>query len=153
MEEKNEQGLMVVDDNNSFVADLTVAAKTMFCSVIAETQEEKAALFTNMNSPARRLKDEINLEIKAKHLYCELVRVVNKDTGDLQTCPRTVIIDENNVGHQCVSWGIFNSIKKLIAIYGTPEWNPPVPVVVKQISKGVYNVLTLEGAPAAGNKK
>ena len=61
-----------MDDNNNFVVDLTTRT-TQYCSMVANTPEEKAVLFNAMNNPANRLGDCINQTIKVKDVFVEVV--------------------------------------------------------------------------------
>lgn len=141
MENTNNTSLAIMDENDSFIADLT-SAKTMFCSIKAETDAERAIVFNATNNPEKRIADCINTVIHVKDLFCEVVPCTNKETGEVTTCPRTILIDEKGVGHVAVSRGVFNAIKKVIALYGAPTWETPIPLEVKQISKGERKILT-----------
>ena len=135
--------LMTMDEDSSFVADLTTR-QTTFCSMVAKTVQEKALLFKAMNNPEKRLGDCINMKIMAKDLFCEVVTCINQQTGGMQDCPRMVIIDENGVSYQAVSLGVYSGIKKLIQVFGEPTWEEPLPLVVKQITKGEKKLLTFD---------
>ena len=135
--------LMTMDEDSSFVADLTTR-QTTFCSIVAKTVQEKALLFKAMNNPEKRLGDCINMKIMAKDLFCEVVTCINQQTGKMQDCPRMVIIDENGVSYQAVSLGVYSGIKKLIQVFGEPTWEEPLPLVVKQITKGEKKLLTFD---------
>lgn len=141
MENQNTTAIITMDDNNSFIADLTTRS-TMFCSIVAETPEAKALVFNAMNNPDTRIGDCINMTIMAKDLFCEVVTCVNRETGEANQCPRIVIIDDKGKGYVAVSLGVYNAIKKIIAIYGAPTWDKPIPLEVKQISKGDRKILT-----------
>ena len=114
-----------------------------FCSLKAETPEEKATLFRIMNSPEKRISDCINQTILVKDVYCEVVQVTNKETGEVNTCPRVVLVDKDGIGYQSVSFGIYGSLKKLFQVYGVPTWEEPVPVKVIQISREKNKILNL----------
>lgn len=114
-----------------------------FCSLKAETPQEKATLFRIMNSPEKRISDCINQTILVKDVYCEVVQVTNKETGEVNTCPRVVLVDKDGIGYQSVSFGIYGSLKKLFQVYGVPTWNEPVPIKVIQISREKNKILTL----------
>lgn len=134
---------MVNDDDARFIVDLTTRA-TQYCSMKAETEEEKGKLFNATNNPDYRLADMINMEVKVKDVFVEAVHCTNRDTGEINVCPRVVLIDENNIGYQCVSIGVFSAIKKLFGIYGEPMyWKAPIKMMVKQITKGERQMLTL----------
>lgn len=114
-----------------------------FSSLRAETDEEKANLFNAINNPEKRLADCINMKIKAKDLYIEVVNCTNEETGEITACPRIVIIDEKGVAYQAVSLGIYSALKKVIQIFGAPTWEKPITLEVKQVTKGTRKMLTL----------
>ena len=130
------------DEGFSIAVDMTTA-QTQFCSMKAETKEEKTALYNAMNNPDKRLADCINMQIKAKDLYVEVVNCTNEETGEVTACPRIVIIDEKGVSYQAVSIGIYSALKKVIQVFGAPSWTDPVTLEVKQITKGSRKMLTL----------
>lgn len=134
----NELKTMEID---GLVADLTTR-QTSFCSLTATTPEEKAKLFNLMNAPQHRLSDMINMSIEVTDIFVETVQCTNKD-GEIILTPRIVLIDKNGEGYQCVSMGIYGALKKLFSIYGTPHWEEPLSLTVKQITKGDYKILTL----------
>lgn len=130
-------------DGVNFVVDLT-SRTTQYCSMVANTPKEQAALFNAMNNPEFRLADCINETIKVKDVFVEVVNCANEDTGEVVACPRIVLIDSNNKGYQCVSVGIFSALKKLFGVYGEPsKWKSPINLKVKQITKGKKQMLTL----------
>lgn len=130
------------DEGFNVVVDMT-SAQTQFCSMTATTHEEKAAMFNAMNNPDKRLSDCINMQIKAKDLYIEIVNCTNEETGETNACPRIVIIDEKGVSYQAVSIGIYSALKKAIQVFGAPTWETPVTLEVKQVTKGNKKMLTL----------
>lgn len=134
---------MIMEENKGFIADLT-SAKTTFCSLSADTREEKANLFKAMNNPEKRLGDCINMVIMAKDIYCEVVDCLNQQTGEVTQCPRIVIIDDKGIGYQAVSIGIYSALKKIIQVFGSPTWNEPIPLEIKQITKGDRKLLTFD---------
>ena len=113
-----------------------------FCSMAANSPEEKADLFNATNNPAHRIADYINATINVRDIFCEIVSVANRDTGEVSQCPRVVLIDENGEGYQAVSFGVFSALKKLMQVYGVPTWEPAIPIKVQQISKGTNKMLT-----------
>ena len=130
-------------NENGFIADLT-SVKTQFCSLEPKNEKDRALLFKVMNNPENRLGDFINTTIKVKDVYVEVVDCHNDETGETTQCPRIVFIDENGVGYQCVSLGIFSALKKLFQIFGTPTWKTPIPLTIKQITKGDRKLLTFD---------
>lgn len=150
--ETNETGVSIVQANtgvNKFAdmgfdisVDMT-SAQLSFSSLKADTDEEKASLFNAINNPEKRLADCINMKIKAKDLYIEVVNCTNEETGEVTACPRIVIIDDKGVSYQAVSLGIYSALKKVIQIFGAPTWEKPISLEVKQVTKGTRKMLTL----------
>ena len=135
-----------MDGDNNFIVDLT-SRTTQYCSMVANTPEDKAILYNAMNNPAYRLADCINQTINVKDVFVEVVNCTNEQTGEVKPCPRIVLIDDKKQGYQCVSIGVFSAIKKLFGVYGEPDtWVRPVPLTVKQITKGERKMLTLNVA-------
>jgi len=136
---------VVMDDDEKMVADLTTR-RVSYCSLTAETAEEKTTLYNAMNNPAQRVKDCINEVIALKDVYVEVVHCSNRETGEVIAAPRVVFIDENGVGFQCVSTGIFSALKKLFAVFGEPRtWSAPVKIKIKQINRGTdKSILTFD---------
>lgn len=125
--------------------DMT-SAQTQFCSMKASSDGEKASMFNAMNNPDKRLSDCINMKINAKDLYIEVVNCTNEETGEVTACPRIVIIDDKGVSYQAVSLGIYSALKKVIQVFGVPTWEKPIPIEVKQVTKGTRKMLTLNVA-------
>lgn len=135
--------LTVMDEDERFIMDLTAERKTQFCSMIPKNEDEEVVLFNAMNNPEKRIGDCINMTINVKHVFCEVVTCVNRETGETNMCPRIVLIDTDGVGYQAVSLGVFSALKKIFAIKGSPTtWKKPVKLQVVQITKGDRKLLT-----------
>ena len=125
--------------------DMT-SRQTSFSSLVAVTDEDKADMFNAINNPDKRLADCINMTINAKDLFIEVVNCTNEETGEITACPRIVIVDDKKVSYQAVSVGIYSALKKIVQIYGSPTWEKPIKLMVKQITKGNRKMLTLNVA-------
>lgn len=113
------------------------------CSIKAETAEEKALVFNAANNPQHKVADFINKKIMVKDIYAETLELVNKETGEVDKAPRIVLIDEAGEAYECVSVGMFSALKKLIATFGEPTWEQPIPVVIKQEKVANGSMLTI----------
>lgn len=135
--------LATMDEDERFIMDLTAERKTQFCSMIPKNEDEEIVLFNAMNNPEKRIGDCINMTINVKHVFCEVVTCVNRETGETNMCPRIVLIDTDGVGYQAVSLGVFSALKKIFAVKGSPTtWKKPVKLQVVQITKGDRKLLT-----------
>lgn len=142
--------IKVVETNEQVPADFAneltgvVERNTMFCSFEAVTPEDKKKLFNAMNSSENALGDHIGETIAVKDVFCETVTIVREETGEKIIAPRIVLIDEKGNTYNSTSFGIFNSLKKLMQVFGVPTWHDPVKVKVKQLNRNGNRVYTLE---------
>ena len=124
-----------------------------YFSVNPVTQEEKIAVFNAINNPDERLADHINETIEMRNLIIEMVDLTNESTGEIEACPRIIIIDNSGKTFQAVSVGVFSALKKIIAIFGEPKtWESFILVKVKQVTRGERKMLTLEIVPTPKKK-
>lgn len=115
-----------------------------FYSVKAETQEEKIKLFNSINNPKHRLADFINKKIKVKDVLVEMVELENETTGEVEKCPRIILIDDKDESYQCVSLGVFSALKKIFVLFGVPTWDKAISIEIKQVTRKERKMLTLE---------
>ena len=111
----------------------------VYCSMVATTDEEKKKLFNTLESCDVLLNDCVGNEIAIKDIYIEERNVIDEETGELRTKYRTIIFDENGQTYATGAYGIYNVLKKIVQIYGTPDlWQEPLKVKVakKPIGNG-----------------
>lgn len=141
----NEQGVLAVQENNSVMSMSDSTHKAPYCSMRVESVEDKKKLFNYVNNPSKRVGDCINEVIEIKDIYIAEIDIVNKDTGEVSVCPRTILISSDGQSYQAVSVGVFNAIRNLIFMLGDPmTWDAPVPIKIKQITKNTNSILTFE---------
>ena len=135
--------------------ELSADSSSMFCSLQGGTRAEKARVYNAMNNPEHKVADCINKTINVKDVLAEYIEVGKTDSegkpvvdenGEqvMDTVPRVVLIDDKGEAYQAVSVGIFNAVKKAIAVFGAPTWDEPLPITVKQISLGTNKMLTFD---------
>lgn len=143
-EKQNVRNVVMSDTGEHFILDLT-NRNVQYCSMIAETEEQKTILYNAMNNPEKRIADCINETISVKEIFIEVVFPVNEKTGESNACPRIVLIDADGIGYQAVSLGLYGAIRKAISAFGEPNtWSAPRQFKVKQITKGEKKLLTLD---------
>lgn len=113
------------------------------CSIDAVDPETKAIVFNAANNPDHKVKDFVNKTINVKDIYAEIIEAI-EETGEITKVPRIVLIDDTGLAYECVSVGMYSAIRKLVAIYGAPTWEPPLTVTVKQKSVGKGSMYTLQ---------
>lgn len=128
------------------IKELSQPESNAFCSIKEDSLEAKKLVYNASNNPTHKIDDYINKEIALKDVFVEIIELANENTGELEQAPRIVLIGDKGESYQCVSNGIFGSLKKLMAIFGEPTWEDPIHVVVKQVKVKRGTMLTLEVA-------
>lgn len=128
------------------IKELSQPESNAFCSIKEDSLEAKKLVYNASNNPTHKIDGYINKEIALKDVFVEIIEVANENTRELEQAPRIVLIDDKGESYQCVSTGIFGSLKKLMAIFGEPTWEEPIHVVVKQVKVKRGTMLTLEVA-------
>lgn len=116
MEEKE----MVVKDEKSLMEEMKVRN---FCSISCETTEEKKTLYNALEECDVLLNDCVGQTIDIKDVYCEEKEVIDEETGEVKTKFRTIIFAQNGQTYATGSYGIFNSIRKIMSIFGAPTYS------------------------------
>ena len=83
------------------VRELEGSNLAAFCSVKAETMEDKALVFNAANNPQHKVADYINKKIMLHDVYAETLELINKETGELDKAPRIVLIDDKGEAYEC----------------------------------------------------
>lgn len=126
-----------------YVGEITNSESVCYCSMKVGTLEDKKTLYNCISDPKYRLADEINKDILVKNVYIESVECKRPDES-VEVCPRIVLIDADGEGHQCVSFGVYNALKKIFGLMGDPQqWENPLKLTVKQVTKGERKMLNL----------
>lgn len=122
----------------------STSASDVFSSKEVKTLDDKKALFNALESCDVLLNDCVDKVIKIKDVYCEKQEVTDEETGEVRPKYRTILFDVDGKTYATGSYGIYNVIKKLIAIYGLPTWEEGLKVkVIKQKVKDGKSKLSL----------
>lgn len=116
----------------------------IFCSFSPDTVEGKKSLYKAITNPDHKITDMVGKEIAIRDVVVATCQFVDEETGETTPGNRTILIDTNGVSYGCSSTGVYNALRNLIAIFGTPTWSDGLLVRVGQISKGVNRIITLE---------
>lgn len=134
----------VISDLREYdVRELNAEMIPAYCSVKGESNEAKALVFNAANNPQHKVNDFINKKIMVKDVYAETLELVNKESGEIEKAPRIVLIDAEGEAYECVSVGMFSSLKKLLKTFGEPTWEDPIPVVIEQVKVANGTMLTM----------
>ena len=123
-----------------------------YTSLLADSEDTALLLYKVMNNPDESLGDHINEIVTIRHIFIQPVELVNQETGEAQVCPRIVLISDDSTTYVTISKGVYNSLKNICTIIGTPEtWKAPVKVKVIQRTIKERKMLSLDAVDFGGN--
>lgn len=149
METQVNQEIVSQDINSFSIEDSDFVGKlfdrqTSYCSLSTGTPEDMGKLYNAQNNPDKRIKDCVNMPISVKDIFVETVSLVKEETGEVNKCPRIVLIDDKGTSYVAVSMGIFSSVCKMMKTFGAPTYVNPVKMMPVLINKGDRSLLTLK---------
>lgn len=117
-----------------------------YCSMVAETREEKAVLYNAVQNPDSKISDHINQKIQFINVKMEQVEMTDEETGETRKAIRTILITPDGKGILCTSNGIARSLYDMFSIFGTPDtWEGEVmECIVRQVETGKGRTFKLE---------
>lgn len=123
-----------------------------YCSMQVTDEKSASMLFKAMNQPDDSLGDHINETIDVTNIFIQAVPMANQETGEMNVVPRIVLFDVEGKTYVTVSRGIYNALKNMCAIVGTPEtWKAPVTIKVGQRQIKERRMLTFDVVSWNGN--
>lgn len=120
-----------------------IESGAMYCSMKTETMEDRVAFYNAMSAPDEQLRDHINEVLYFKDVFVEPVEVTDEETGENRSANRIVLLDVNGVSYSTMSNGIYNSLKRVFAVFGCPTWENGLALKVKQVNNKQRQMLTL----------
>ena len=132
--------------NNEVTVFKGTTNNNIYCSIVAKDNKEKKKLFNALENCDLLLNDCVGQKIKMKDLYIEAYENEDEESGEVKTKYRTIIFDVDGQTYATGSYGIYNILNKIVAIYGLPSnWAEPVEVeVVKKPTRDGKQSLSLK---------
>lgn len=101
------------------------------------------AFYNATSNPVNKLKEHVNEVLELSHVSVECVEVTNDDDEKV-VAPRVVLITADGQSYACVSVGVYQSLKRMFTLLGTPDtWTEPVQIKPVLISTKKGQVLSL----------
>lgn len=121
-------------------------AGMMVTSFKADPKDRKtsAKIFNAMNNPQNKVADCINQTIAVTDYLIEMTEIENQETGEVDTVPRVVLVDDKGEAYQAVSFGMYNVVRNTVAVCGDAPWVPPVKLKIKQVPVKRGSMLTAD---------
>lgn len=135
-----------VNTNQVSIAEDMAQTNQFYYTGSLETKDDKKAFFNAIQNPDEQLRDHINKKIDLVNVYIAPVLLESSEEPGVKVqCPRIVLFGADGTSYTCVSVGVYNSLKTLFQTFGDPgEWDEPITVEVKQVSRGTNQLLTLK---------
>lgn len=133
------------------VQDYTISttgthAAPAYTSLDVTSTAGRKKLYNITNRPDHNISDFINKPISITDIYVDVNARPNRETGEIEDKPRTVLIDTNGESYIAgVSVGVFNSVREILRIFGEPStWDEPLTVMPVTVRTPKGNMLALE---------
>ena len=136
--ETMERGLITKDDSifNS-------ANKKMFCTMNLEDKENMVALYNSLQECDVKIADIKGSEIEIVDVFVEKKEVAQRDektdevlhdeeTGEVLTKTRfrTILFGSDGKTYVSAAYGVYNSLRQILPIFGNPSKENPITVKV-----------------------
>ena len=117
-----------------------------YCSIVCKTNEERKNLFNALEQADVLLNDVVGTEFELNNVYIHRYERINEETGEVEPKVRIILFDSEGKSYACGSFRIFNILRRMIEVFGTPDvWEHPLKVrVVKKDIKDNKKMLSLE---------
>lgn len=138
MKENNQ--MIPMTDSEAIVQGMRDTSSELYSSFDAVTSEDKIKLYNALSADGETVKSAINKKIAMVDCVILPVEVINED-GSKSTVPRVTILDKDGKGYTATSWGVYNSIKKISAIFGGLHFD--VPMLIQPVEVKTKNGFTI----------
>lgn len=137
MTENNERAL-ITQDESIFQS----ANKKMYCTMDLEDKANKAALYNSLQECDVKLNDIKGSTIEVVNIFIEEKEVAERDEktdevlhdeeGNVitKTRFRTILFGADGKTYVSAAYGVYNSLKQIIPIFGNPSLENPIKVKV-----------------------
>ena len=135
--EVKERGLITQDDSIFGSAN-----KEMFCTMNLEEKENMVALYNSLQECDVKINDIKGQTIEVVDVFVEKKEVAERDdagepiyddeTGELKTKTRfrTILFGTDGKTYVSAAYGVYNSLRQIIPIFGNPSKVNPIKVKV-----------------------
>lgn len=128
--EENKNAL-VSSDANFFKNE-----KEMFTSLDLSSSENKKKLYNSLQKCDLRINDIVGQTIEFSDLFIEEkpITTENETTGEVSTTKkfRTILYGSDGKTYVSSAYGVYNSIKNIVSIFGLPTTESPIKVSISK---------------------
>lgn len=92
--------------------------RQMYATLDMNDKENKAKLFNATENADVLAMDCVNTELILKDVYIEKIPTTNEETGEVGYKYRTILFDDEGKTYATGSYGMYNTVTKILSIYG-----------------------------------
>lgn len=120
--------------------------QSMFTSLVMTTPEHRKLFLKCMQDCDAKLTEQINKTINVTDYVIHSAMFTDKNTGEIVSGERLVLIDVDKVTYECMSALIIKSLRGVAFAYGKPPWEKGLPLTVKMRRNGEKQYYFLDPA-------
>lgn len=140
--ETNNTMAVIRDESAAIVAGITESNDVMYSSFTQDDIETKRLMYqaTNGGTPIADVK---NKTLEMRDVVVMAIEVKNDD-GTTSIVPRSSIITKDGKAYSATSWGVYNCLKRLNAIFGTLHFEDGLKIVAKDVKTKAGSTISLD---------
>lgn len=128
----NENNEMNFGAKMDIIGGMEQTEAAMYMSFKPQDIDDKKLLYAATNG-GTLLKEVANKTLKMMDVVITEGTVTNKETGEVGTVPRTSIITTEGEVYTAASWGVYNCLKRINAIFGGLHFDDGLAIIPKQV--------------------
>ena len=136
------EAMMKSENNGAMMVSDVMTTGVGYTDMNLSDRSAAVAFYNATSNPANKLKEHVNEVLSLVHVCVE---VSKDDAPEGKTiAPRIVLITEDGQSYTCVSLGVYQCLKRMFMLLGTPDtWTAPVSIKPVLISTKKGQVLSL----------
>ena len=120
------------------------ASHKMATSLDLTNPNNRVVLLKAMQDCDARLTENVNVPIKVCDYLAHDVEITSRETGELITVTRLVLIDDKGCTYETTGNTLLKSIQTVAYAFGPPPWNPPITMMVRTKKRGERSIYFFE---------
>lgn len=136
--------MMKSENNGAMLVSDVMNTGVGYTDMNLSDRSAAVAFYNATSNPVNKLKEHVNEVLPLVHVSVECVEVTKDDDEGKTIAPRIVLITADGQSYSCVSVGVYQSLKRMFTLLGTPDtWTEPVQIKPVLISTKKGQVLSL----------
>lgn len=122
------------EEARSIIEDVQDNTGNVWASFNVDTLENKKMMYKCMGTADYNIGDNIGQKINIRDVVIQSVKIIDRATGMPRICPRVSIVDKSGAVFSSTAWGVYNSMKKILTVFGTLHFEEDMIIEIKSIT-------------------